>query len=154
MCLEEFQQKSCDTETIPNSITTTMKTFTSSTTSTSMSTITINEEHSNIDIQIDTDQKSCDLDQINNSWICSNGSNHLSHCAKKRQNDAFEYKKCICKLNQCLWTNIQNNELSEFAEPEVDFSGNKNVSSNFLRSLIQTFKLVNKGAIHVNLHLR
>ena len=99
--------------------------------------------------------QSCDLNEIDSSWSCSNASNNHSLCIKKCHNGISEHKKCICKRTNCSWAFKNKDCLLTGYEPTTDVSGNQDqFSSEILRSLIQYLKLVNKGQINVNFRLR
>ena len=100
-----------------------------------------------------TDQKSCDLIQMNSSWFCSNTSKNHSTCVKKCNNGSYERKKCICDRHNCSWIR-QNFGCDSITSSDTSEISDESKTSDFLRSFIQSLRLINKGEINVNLQLR
>ena len=99
------------------------------------------------------DQVSCDLAEIDDTWQCSNAANHHSSCTIKCDNGSYYHKECICQRKLCAWIS-KNKKCSAHDSIQSVSSVNDRNSSEFLKSFIKYFQLVNNGEINVNLRLQ
>ena len=111
-----------------------------------------NETQDLIDFSI-IDQASCDLAELDATWQCSNASNHHSSCVKKCDNGSYYEKQCICQRKNCSWVS-KNEKCSAHDSQQLASSLYERNSSEFLKSFIKYFQLVNNGEINVNLRLQ
>jgi len=111
------------------------------------------DQNENSSIVFISEQKSCNSDEINSEWKCSNGASNYSSCVRNCAEGSNERKKCICQRSNCSW--FQKSECASLNSTmtQSSISGDQ-LNSDFLRSIIHYLRLVNKGEINVNFHLR